>query len=191
MSEAFSTMGVREGRKQLAAASGLWWMFLVTGALWLLFSLIVFRFNYTTVSAISILFGLTMMGAAVNELLAIAGTTRGWQIVHGLLAVVFVVIGIIAFVHPGDTFAALAAIMSFYFIVKGMFDLALGFAFEEHRWVRIIAGIAELLLGFWAAGFWGRKAILLVVWVGATALIRGITEITFAFTLRGAREEAA
>ena len=48
-----------------------------------------------------------------------------------------------------------------------------------------VAGIVEIILGFWAAGDFGHKVILLVVWVGVAALIRGISEIIFAFTLRG------
>ena len=43
--------------------------------------------------------------------------------------------------------------------------------------VPAVLGIAELLLGFWAAGYFGRSALLLVVWVGATALTRGISDI--------------
>jgi uncharacterized membrane protein HdeD (DUF308 family) len=189
MSErAMTMMGVREARKDLGAAAGAWWLFLITGAIWLLFSVIVFRFDYRSVSAIAILFGLTMMGAAVNELLAIAGSTGGWRIARVLLALAFVVIGIVAFVHPGNTFKALAAVMSFYFIVKGMFDIALGFGYPEHRWLRLITGGAELLLGLWAAAYWGRSVTLLLAWIGALALIRGVTEIAFAFSLRQYRE---
>ena len=42
----------------------------------------------------------------------------------------------------------------------------------------------ELALGFWAAGYWGRNAILLVAWVAALAVIRGVTNIVLAFRLR-------
>jgi uncharacterized membrane protein HdeD (DUF308 family) len=45
----------------------------------------------------------------------------------------------------------------------------------------------EIILGFWAAGDFGHKVILLVVWVGVAALIRGISEIIFAFTLKSMR----
>jgi len=189
MSErAMTMMGVREGRKDLGAAASAWWLYLITGGAWLLFSVIVFRFDYRSVSAIAILFGLTMLGAAANELLSLAGSTRGWRIAHVLLALVFVVIGIVAFVHPGNTFKALAAVISFYFIFKGGFDIAMGFAFPEHRWLRLLAGIAELLLGLWAAAYWGRSATLLLAWIGVLALIRGVTEIAFAFSLRQFRE---
>ena len=56
-----------------------------------------------------------------------------------------------------------------------------------------MVGIIELLLGFWAAGpgfeQYGRKALLLVLWVGFTCLFRGITEIIFAFKLHGLKKD--
>ena len=36
----------------------------------------------------------------------------------------------------------------------------------------------------WAAGYPGRSASLLVVWVGIGALIRGITQLVLAFQVR-------
>jgi uncharacterized membrane protein HdeD (DUF308 family) len=181
----------RRRRATMEEASGLWWIYLVTGGFWLLLSVIVFRFDYETVSAISILFGLMMIGAALSEFLAVVGASTGWKIAHVVFGLACVVIGIVAFIHPGNTFAALAAVMSFYFILKGMFDVILGIVVPGLRWLRIGVGLAEMLLGFWAAAYFGRSVILLVAWVGAVALTRGITEIVFAFTVRGYREEAA
>jgi uncharacterized membrane protein HdeD (DUF308 family) len=40
-----------------------------------------------------------------------------------VLALVFIVAGIFAFVHPGDTFAALAAVFSFFLTFAGTFDV--------------------------------------------------------------------
>jgi uncharacterized membrane protein HdeD (DUF308 family) len=48
----------------------------------------------------------------------------------------------------------------------------------------MITAIAELLIGFWAAGSWNNSVVVLVAWVGAAALTRGITEIVGAFQLR-------
>ena len=47
-----------------------------------------------------------------------------------------------------------------------------------------------LVLGFWAAGYYGNSAILLIAWVGAMALIRGVSEIIFAFKLKHVGSEA-
>jgi len=49
---------------------------------------------------------------------------------------------------------------------------------------RLAIGIIELLLGFWAAGYWGRSAVLLVAWVAAFTIIRGVRDIVLAFRLR-------
>ena len=42
-----------------------------------------------------------------------------------VLALAFAVIGVVAFVHPGNTFDALAAVLSFYFILKGALNVGL------------------------------------------------------------------
>jgi uncharacterized membrane protein HdeD (DUF308 family) len=180
---------VREAREAAYAAGPYWWVLLITGSAWILFSIIVLRFDPTSVSAISIVFGCAMLAAAAVELfLTIAG--HGWaRLGHGLLTLVCLVVGIVAFVHPGNTFAALAAVFSFYLVIKGTVTVIL--TLSEGRgadmwWLSLITGLIEIAIGFWAAGYWGRSATLLLVWIGIVALMRGIGEIVFAFTLRKA-----
>ena len=178
-----------EEREALESAARAWWLFLLTGLLWLLFAIIVLRFDYTTVTAVSILFGVVAIAAGINEFFMLAASHRWWKILHGLLGVIFVVVGIVAFVHPGDTFAALAAVMAFFLIFKGFFDIIVSIATKGESgvwWLQLVVGIVEVLIGFWAAGYYGRSVVLLVAWVGISALMRGITEIVFAFKLRSA-----
>ena len=47
-----------------------------------------------------------------------------------------------------------------------------------------------MLLAFWAAGNFGHKAFLLIVWIGASALAAGITQIIFGFQLRAESRQA-
>jgi uncharacterized membrane protein HdeD (DUF308 family) len=183
-----------EERQVVEDAAGMWWMFLLTGICWLLVSIILFRFDYTSVSAISILFGIVAIFAGVNEFLAMTMAQRWWKVLHIVLGLVFIVAGIVAFIHPGNTFAALAAVFSFFLIFKGFFDIVVAIATRgeiEVWWLQLVVGIVELVLGFWAAAYFGRSAILLVAWVGAIALLRAITEIIFAFKLRSARKHLA
>jgi uncharacterized membrane protein HdeD (DUF308 family) len=180
-------------RESVAQAEGLWWLFLVIGILWLLFAIIIFRFDWTTVSSISILFGIAMIGAALTEVIAVFHASGWWRLAYVALALIFGVIAIVAFIHPGDTFRALAGVLSFYFIVKGAFDLIVGIARRSELdlwWATLLLGVAEILLGFWAAGDFGHRTILLVVWVGAAALTRGISEIATAFAVRNAAKAA-
>ena len=181
-------------REALEAAGRAWWLFLLTGLLWLLLAIIILRFDYTSVTAIAVLFGIVAIAAGVNECFMFAATRGWWKVFHIALALIFIVVGIVAFVHPGGTFEALAAVMAFFLIFKGFFDIVVSIATKEEFhawWVQLVVGIAEVLIGFWAAGYWGRAAILLVIWVGVIALMRGITEIIFAFKLRSAGKALA
>lgn len=178
---------VLEEREISRDAAGWWWLFLITGIAWLVFSLVVFRFDITSVGSIGILFGVVAISAGVNELLALAVSTTGWKIVHGLLGIAFVVVGIFAFIEPGGAFVALASVIGFYFLFKGIFDIAVAIATRDEFelwWLQLIAGLAEIGLAFWVAGNFREKAILLLVYVGLVALSRGITELIVAFKLK-------
>ena len=181
-----------DDREVLEEAAHRWWIFLVSGIAWLVFALLVFQWNYTTVYAISILFGITALIAGVNEFFAITVSTTGWKFVHGILGVLFVIAGIWALVHPHTAFATLAALVAFFLLVKGIFDLTVAFmtkGYFDLWWVQLVLGILEIVLAFWVAGSFRQQAILLVVYVGIVALTRGITEIFLAFKLKGLGRE--
>jgi len=165
----------------------LWWLFLIFGACWLIFALIVFRFDYTTVNSISILFGAVCISAAVVEFFSVAAVAGWWRLLHVLLGLAFLVVGIVAFIHPGNTFEALAAVFAFFLLLHGVYDIGVAIVARELElwWVGLVTGVIQILLAFWATGDFGHKAILLVIWVGASALLAGIRQIVFAFQLRG------
>jgi uncharacterized membrane protein HdeD (DUF308 family) len=178
---------VLEEREISRDAAGWWWLFLITGIAWLVFSLIVFRFDITSVESIGILFGIVAISAGVNELMALAMSTTGWKIVHGLLGIAFVVVGIFAFIEPGGAFVALGSVIGFFFLFKGIFDIAVAIVTKgefELWWLQLVAGLAEIGLAFWVAGSFREKAILLLVYVGLVALSQGITELLMAFKLK-------
>jgi len=175
-----------EERELVEEAADRWWLFLLTGIAWLVFALLVFQWDYTTVYAISYLFGVVALVAGLNEFLAIGVSTTGWKIVRGILGVLFVIAGIWALVHPHNAFAMLAALIGFFLLFKGIFDLTVAFVAKSQFdlwWLQLTVGIIEILLAFWVAGSFEKKTILLVIWVGVIALSRGITELFLAFKL--------
>ena len=185
---------VFDEREVLEDAADKWWLFLLTGIAWLVFSLLVFQWDYTTVSAISYLFGVVAIVAGVNEFFQISVSTTGWKWIHGLLGVLFIVAGIYALWHPYDTFATLSALVGLFLLVKGIFDISVAFITKDQFelwWLQLVVGLLEILLAFWVAGNLREKAILLVVYVGIVALSRGITEIFLAFKLKGLRRRLA
>jgi uncharacterized membrane protein HdeD (DUF308 family) len=177
----------------LARALPPWWLLLITGIAWIVVAMILLRFDYTSVSAISILFGAVAIAAGVLEIGALFLAAGWWKLLNALLAVAFIAAGVVAFIHPGDTFLALAAVFSFFLVFAGTFDIITSISARheiEVWWLQLIGGIIELALGFWAAGYYGRSAILLVAWVSAFAVIRGVRDIVLAFRVREVQHAA-
>jgi uncharacterized membrane protein HdeD (DUF308 family) len=175
-------------------AADRWWMFLVTGIGWLVFSLLVFQWDYTTVYAISILFGIVALVAGANEFFQIVVSSTGWKIVHGILGALYVIVGVWALVNPRSAFTTLAALVAFFLLFKGIFDLTVAFMTKDEFdlwWLQLILGIVEILLAFWVAGSFRTSVIFLVAYVGIIALSRGITELFVAFKLRGLQKRLA
>ena len=182
------------GRRALSRALPPWWLFLITGIAWMVVSLIVLRFDYTSVSSIALLFGFVALAAGVAEIGMMFLAQGWWKVLNAVLAVAFITAAIVAFVHPGNTFAALAAVFSFVLVFAGAFDIIYAISARRENdawWLQLVGGIIELALGLWAAGYWGRSAILLVAWVAAFALIRGVRDIVLAFQVREIQHGAA
>jgi uncharacterized membrane protein HdeD (DUF308 family) len=164
-----------------------WWLLLITGIGWTVVALILLRFDYTSVHAISLLFGFVAIAAGIFEIAAVFMVRGWWKLLNAVLAIAFIAAGVVAFIHPGDTFEALAAVFSFFLIFAGTFDIVSSIAARkeiEVWWLQLIGGIIEVVLAFWAAGYYGRSAVLLIAWVSAFAIIRGVRDMVFAFRVR-------
>jgi uncharacterized membrane protein HdeD (DUF308 family) len=169
-----------------------WWLFLVTGLGWAIVGLILLRFNYSSVHAVSLLFGFVAIAAGVMEVVMTFLAPGWWKLLNGVLAVAFLVAGVVAFVHPGNTFVALAAVFSFILLFAGIFDIIMSISARHEIdvwWLQLVGGIILVFLAFWAAGDYGRSAILLIAWVCAFALIRGVRDIVYAFRVRELQHE--
>ena len=138
---------VRLEETELAeGASRIWWLFLITGIIWLWISLIILRLNLESVTAIAILFGFVAIGFGLNEFFAIPASTTGWKIAHGILGVVFVAAGIVAFFEPAGTFVALASLVAWVLLFKGIFDITVAIVTHETVrlwWIGLVIGVAR------------------------------------------------
>jgi uncharacterized membrane protein HdeD (DUF308 family) len=173
-------------REAAEAAARYWWLFIMTGVCWLAVSMIIFRFDWTTVLAIGVLFGTIAIVAGILEIAAGLASSGGWMVLHYALGAIFLLVGVLSYFTPGGTFVALAALVSFFFVAAGAFDIVTSIGTRTEVpfwWVQLVSGVFEVALGFWAAGYWSRSVILLVAFVGASTLLRGIVSIVFGFKL--------
>jgi uncharacterized membrane protein HdeD (DUF308 family) len=177
-------------RASLWRLAGPWWLFLLTGIAWLIISWVVLRFTPASITTVGVLLGVLFLLAAVNEfMIAAVGHSWGWA--HILLAVLFVAGSIWAFARPFNAFWSLASVLGLLLIFKGTLDLINAIMTRDVNsvwWLGLVAGILELVLGFWASQqrFPARGALLLI-WIGFFALFRGISEIVIAFELKRAQ----
>jgi uncharacterized membrane protein HdeD (DUF308 family) len=180
-------------RSDVRALTGPWWLFLITGIAWVLIAFMVLAFDPGSVATIGYLTGFVLIAAGINELVTM-GFATSWRWLHVVVGVVFLIAGILALVSPMQTFGILALLIGWYLLIKGTFSIILSIAgrHELELWGLVLAsGILEVIIGMWAIGSPIRSAWLLLLWVGIGALMRGITEIIFAFHLRGAGDAAA
>jgi uncharacterized membrane protein HdeD (DUF308 family) len=179
--------GVRPNTRALWRLAGPWWLFLVTGIAWLIIAVMVLRFTPASVNTVGVLMGILFLLGAFNEFL-IAAIRQTWRWAHAVMGVLFVVGAIWAFARPFNAFWSLASVLGLLLVFKGTLDIIAAVVAKEVNsswWLGLVAGILEIVLGFWASQqqFPARGALLLL-WVGFFALFRGISEIVIGFEVR-------
>jgi uncharacterized membrane protein HdeD (DUF308 family) len=170
-----------------------WWLYLVTGVAWILVSLVVLRFDRSSVTTVGILVGIVFLVMGVDDLMS-AFLSRRLRWLNVVMAVILIPAGIIAMINPAGTFFAISQIVGFVLVLWGSMKIIEAFFVREENdlwWVLLIAGILMLLLGFWAGGRFFAGAALILVWVGLGALVRGFLQIVLAFSLRRTAREMA
>jgi uncharacterized membrane protein HdeD (DUF308 family) len=162
------------------------WILVVDGVLWLIIGLVLLSLDSTSAAVLGYMVGFVLIFGGVDELMRTV-VAPGWKWLHAVLGVLFLLAGIMALFDPFQTFGILALFIGWYLVFKGTFDVftAIGFRHAMPMWgLTLVVGVFELLLGFWAIGYPGRSAWLLLVWVGIGALLRGIGDLVAAFTHR-------
>jgi uncharacterized membrane protein HdeD (DUF308 family) len=184
-------------REDMQTVTRNWGWFLAAGIAWIVFAFFLLSFNYRTVWAIAVFFGIGFIVGGIMEF-AVAAVAPGWKWLYVLIGIVSIVAGVIALMWPGETFLVLSAIAGWLLLFYGIIDIVFAFStrhLEGFWWMQLISGIIMVLLGFWAISpdnetvATYRGAVLLVVWIGVAALFRGISDIIVGFRLRSAHKE--
>jgi uncharacterized membrane protein HdeD (DUF308 family) len=182
-------------RAAVGATARWWWVFVVTGVIWLMISLVVLRFTTTSITTIGILIGVVFTVAAITEFMIAGATSGGWKAAHIILAIVFVLGAIWGYTNPKDAFWALASVLGFMLVIWGAIEVTesiLTRAANPLWWLELTVGILLILLGFWTGQqLLAVQAQLLIFYVGLAALFRGIGQIVFAIRLHQAGKELA
>ncbi|MGH6769271.1 MAG: HdeD family acid-resistance protein [Xanthobacteraceae bacterium] len=103
---------------------------------------------------------------------------------RGVAAIVF---GVLAFLWPGVTLIALVVLYGAFALVDGLLALAAAWGGKDQtvpKWWLVLNGILGIGVGM-ITFFWpGITALVLILFIGVWALVRGIFEIVAAIQLR-------
>jgi uncharacterized membrane protein HdeD (DUF308 family) len=165
----------------------LWWLWIVFGIAWIAIAAVILQFDQASVTTVGVLVGIMFVGTAAQQFAIGAMIDRGaW--LYWLFGGLFLVAGVIAFISPENTFAAIADVLGFLFLIVGVFWIIQAFISREINelwWIGLLSGILMVVLAFWTAGqFFIEKAYVLLVFAGIWALMQGVTDIVRAFQIR-------
>jgi Short repeat of unknown function (DUF308) len=174
-------------RETVREITGYWWVGLVAGIAWLVISLVILQFDSASITTVGVLVGLMFLFAGIQNV-AVATVPVQHRWVPALFSVLFLISAVICFIDPVDTFAGLADILGFLFLLVGVWWMVQAFLerpLNPMWWLNLISGIAMTGIAFWASGqLFATKAYTLLVFAGIWALMQGITDITRAFEVR-------
>jgi uncharacterized membrane protein HdeD (DUF308 family) len=174
-------------RPFLAQVARYWWVELLLGVLWVVIAVVVLKFNHASVTTVGVLTGLMFLLFAAEEF-ALAALDPGARWIWALFGVLLTAAGIVALIHPRNTFAGFADILGFVFLLIGVIWMVQAFterAFNDLWWLGLTSGILMVILAFWVSGeFFLDRAATLLVFAGIWAAMKGITDIVRAFQIR-------
>jgi len=105
---------------------------------------------------------------------------RWWVILlRGLFAILF---GILAFAYPGITLASLVMVYGIFVLADGLVALFGGMG--TSLWASLLVGLAGIGAGLLTFFYPGITALVLLYFIAAWAIIKGVFEIAIALRLR-------
>ena len=169
-----------------------WWSVGIRGVAAVLFGLICYINPGLALTAFVYVFAAYMLVDGVFALIAGIKAARNgerWSLLI-LQGLVSLVAAVVAVVWPVITLVAMTWIVAIWAIVSGALMLSAAFTLnmEHGRWWLALGGVASLIFGILLVLQPLIGAVVLILWLGAFALVFGIFLLILAFQLHGRKE---
>ncbi len=171
-----------------------WWMYAVRGLVAIIFGIVALARPGQTLQALVLVFGAY---ALVDGIFAIfAGIAsyryfeRWWAVL--LEGVAGVVIGLLTFFWPNITALVLLYFIAAWALITGIFEIVAAIQLRREitgEWMLILGGLLSILFSVLLFVFPLAGAVSVILVIGMYAVVFGISEIIFAFRLRGLRRD--
>lgn len=168
-----------------------WWAVLLRGLLAIVLGVLTLALPAVSLASLVLLFAVYMLADGVLGIVSAIRAARrherwGWLVLEGLLDLAA---GIAALVWPGLTIIVFVVLVAIWAIVTGVALLGATFRLNRQhgRWLMGLAGVLSLVWGILLIVAPIGGVLVLMLWIGAYALVFGITLVVLAFRLRARR----
>jgi uncharacterized membrane protein HdeD (DUF308 family) len=171
-----------------------WWLLALRGLAAVIFGVLAFAWPGITLLTLIWLFGAF---ALVNGILSLVLATKapkgyprfGSLILGGLLGILA---GLLTFVMPGITALGLLILIAAWALVTGILEIVAAIKLRKTitgEWMLILAGLASVAFGILLILQPAAGALVMVLWIGAYALLSGILLLVLALKMRSLGKE--
>jgi uncharacterized membrane protein HdeD (DUF308 family) len=173
--------------------AGNWWTFVLRGVFAILFGLLAFLMPGVALLSLVFLFGFYAIADGVFNLVAAFSHRRApgdgsqpwWALlIQGILSIIA---GVLAFAIPGLTALALLFLIGGWSIATGVLALVAAVRLRKQitgEWLLVLSGVLSIVFGALLFAFPRVAALAVTLWVGAYAIVFGITLIALGVRLR-------
>ena len=165
-----------------------WWLFLLTGVLWLVIAGFILQFDTRSVATVGYIVGFMLIFSGIELCVLAAAVNGGWKVVWALFGILLLVGGAWAVFNPLRTTAGLAASLGVLFGVIAVLWIVEAFATRKANpvWVlTLVSGILMAIIAVWVGGqLFGERVATLLLFAGVWAIMHGIGDFIRAYELR-------
>ena len=174
----------------LEVAARYWWVMLLRGVIAILFGLSALVWPEITVLALVLVFGVySLLDGILGVSMAIGGKDMHGsdRLVVGLMGLVGIAAGVIAFVWPEITAVALLWVIATWAIITGLLEILIAVRFRKeitNEWFWVLSGLLSVALGLFLVFQPALGALGLVTTIAIFSIAWGITLITFSLRVK-------
>jgi uncharacterized membrane protein HdeD (DUF308 family) len=174
-----------------------WWMIMLRGVFAVLFGLLAIIWPGITVLALVLLWGAYTLVDGVIEVgvaLSQRSAPKEHRWIHGLLGLLGIAAGVVAFVWPQITALILLLIIAFWALVAGVLQIVAAIRLRKeitNEWFLGLSGAVCVILGVLLIVQPAEGAIGLVIAIATFAIVWGLSLILFGLRLRSLAHEGA
>jgi uncharacterized membrane protein HdeD (DUF308 family) len=170
-----------------------WWAVALRGVAAILFGLLTFLIPGITLAVLIFLFGAYAIVEGIFNVIAAvrgrAGAAPWWALL--LEGLVSIGAGVVTFVWPGLTALVLLYVIGAWAVITGVLEIAAAIRLRKAitgEWWLALSGVLSIIFGVLLMIAPAAGALVMVLWIGAYAIVFGAVLIGLAFRLRRWRE---